>query len=57
MTRQVFDYIFSKTKIISITVSKEVFKTVIMAEREPTQALKNLLDIDKVHPLKKGKQC
>jgi len=30
----------------SITVSKEVFETVIMAEREPTEALRKLLNED-----------
>jgi len=30
----------------SITVSKEVFDGLIMAEREPTEALKKLLDED-----------
>jgi len=30
----------------SITVSKEVFENVIMAEREPTEALRKLLNED-----------
>jgi len=31
----------------SITVSKEVFDTVIMVDREPTQALRDLLNDDR----------